>query len=88
MSRIVDKFLKELDLQVTQQNIKLEISEAARNYLSTKGYDQALGARPLARLIQNEIKKPLSEIILRLETKTAKTIQINLDNNKLEICEV
>ncbi|MEI6805943.1 MAG: AAA family ATPase [Myxococcaceae bacterium] len=85
MSRIVDKFLKQLSDQLEEQNLKLDISEAAKNYLSTKGYDPALGARPLARLIQNEIKKPLSEIILKLEAKTMKTISINLEHNKLEI---
>lgn len=87
MARIVDKFLKELESQVSEQNIKLEISKAAREYLSMKGYDKALGARPLSRLIQNEIKKPLAEIILKQEdSKMAKTIQIGLNGQgKLEI---
>lgn len=87
MSKIVDKFLKELDAQVLEQNIKLEISQEAKNYLSTKGYDKALGARPLSRLIQDEIKKPLAEIILKLDHKNGKKIKISLsDLGGLEVC--
>lgn len=86
MARIVEKFLKELESQVVEQNIKLEISEAAKNYLATKGYDKALGARPLSRLIQNEIKKPLAEIILKHEGKTELVLQIDLNSSgKIEI---
>ncbi len=86
MAQIVQKFLKELESQVAEQNIKLEISEAARTYLSTKGYDKALGARPLSRLIQNDIKKPLAEIILKLEDKAERTIRIDLNGlGKIEI---
>lgn len=81
MSKIVDKFLKELELQVAEQNLKLEISPEAKNYLSTKGYDKTLGARPLSRLIQDEIKKPLAEIILRLHDKSSKKVQIALNGS-------
>ena len=79
MIQIVNKFLRALDIQVAEQNIKLEITAEARNYLATKGYDKALGARPLSRLIQDEIKKPLAEIILRFENKNEKKIRIDLN---------
>ncbi|MES2504383.1 MAG: AAA family ATPase [Myxococcota bacterium] len=85
MARIVEKFLKELEAQVSEHPIKLEITKAAKEHLANKGYDKTLGARPLARLIQQEIKRPLAEKILRLEGKSEQIIKIDLVNNKLEV---
>jgi ATP-dependent Clp protease ATP-binding subunit ClpA len=64
MGLIVDKFIAELDAQLLERKIRVELSAAARARLAEKGYDRDFGARPLARLIQKEIKDPLSDEVL------------------------
>ncbi|TWI50470.1 ATP-dependent Clp protease ATP-binding subunit ClpA [Pseudomonas duriflava] len=61
---IVDKFLTELQAQLEDKRVQLEVSDAARGWLATNGYDAQMGARPMARLIQDKIKRPLAEEIL------------------------
>ena len=61
---IVDKFLVELQVKLEDKHVHLEVSEAARNWLGERGYDVQMGARPMARLIQDKIKRPLAEEIL------------------------
>ena len=61
---VVDKFLMELQTQLDDKRVTLEISEDAREWLAVKGYDEKMGARPMARLIQEKLKKPLAEDIL------------------------
>ena len=64
MSRVVDKFIRELGDQLADRDVTIELAESARVYLAEKGYDKSNGARPLARLIQDEIKKPLGDELL------------------------
>src|SRR5262249_23766637 len=64
MGSIVDKFMKELGGQLTERKVTLDFTAAARAYLSEKGYDPDFGARPLARVIQDEVKQPLGEELL------------------------
>jgi ATP-dependent Clp protease ATP-binding subunit ClpA len=64
MERIVDKFILELELQLTEKRVRVELTPAARLWLAERGYDPAFGARPLARLIQTEIKDVLADEIL------------------------
>ena len=61
---IVDKFLVELQAQLEDKSVQLEVSAAAREWLAEHGFDPAMGARPMARLIQEQIKKPLADAIL------------------------
>ncbi len=61
---VVDKFLVELQTQLDDKNVLLEVSDAAREWLSEHGYDEKMGARPMARLIQEKLKKPLAEEVL------------------------
>jgi ATP-dependent Clp protease ATP-binding subunit ClpA len=61
---VVDKFLVELQAQLDEKRVQLEVDEAAREWLAEKGYDPDMGARPMARLIQEWLKKPLAELIL------------------------
>ncbi|PYE40219.1 ATP-dependent Clp protease ATP-binding subunit ClpA [Psychrobacter fozii] len=61
---VVDKFLVELQVQLDDKQVTLEIDDDVRNYLADKGYDRLMGARPMQRLIQDEIKKPLASMIL------------------------
>jgi len=64
MARIVDKFMAELGAQLAERKVKVELTPAARAYLAAKGYDPMNGARPMARVIQEEVKRPLSDEIL------------------------
>ena len=61
---VVDKFLMELQTQLDDKHVTLEISDEAREWLAIHGYDVKMGARPMARLIQEKLKKPLAEEIL------------------------
>ena len=61
---VVDKFLVELQVQLDDKQVTLEIDDEVRDYLAKKGYDRLMGARPMQRLIQDEIKKPLASMIL------------------------
>jgi len=61
---IVDKFIGELNAQLAPRNIRLSLSEKARGYLAEMGYDKAMGARPLGRVIQENIKDPLTTEML------------------------
>ncbi|WP_227430134.1 ATP-dependent Clp protease ATP-binding subunit ClpA [Psychrobacter sp. I-STPA6b] len=61
---VVDKFLVELQAQLDDKQVTLEIDDEVREYLAQKGYDRLMGARPMQRLIQDEIKKPLANMLL------------------------
>ncbi len=61
---VVDKFVSELDVILAEKKVTLDLSLAARKFLAEKGYDKSYGARPMARLIQNELKRPLADEIL------------------------
>ncbi|SHF02509.1 ATP-dependent Clp protease ATP-binding subunit ClpA [Modicisalibacter ilicicola DSM 19980] len=61
---VVDKFLVELQAQLDEKRVQLDIDEQARAWLAEKGYDPEMGARPMARVIQEKLKKPLAELIL------------------------
>lgn len=61
---VVDKFLVELQTQLDEKKVVLEVDDEARAWLVKKGYDKNMGARPLARIIQENIKKPLAEMVL------------------------
>ncbi len=64
IARVVDKFLLELEAQLEAKRVTLEVGEAARAWLAERGYDPAMGARPMARTIQEHIKRPLAEELL------------------------
>ncbi|MCP4395588.1 MAG: ATP-dependent Clp protease ATP-binding subunit ClpA [Alphaproteobacteria bacterium] len=64
IEKVAEKFIMELEVQLTEQNISIDLSKKAKAWLVKNGYDDQNGARPLARLIQEKIKKPLAEEIL------------------------
>jgi ATP-dependent Clp protease ATP-binding subunit ClpA len=64
IARVVDKFVLELEVQLADRGVEIEMSDDARNWLAEKGYDSTFGARPLARVIQENIKKPLADELL------------------------
>ena len=64
IGRVVDKFIIQLEAQLADRNVTIDLTEAARTWLGDKGYDKNYGARPLARVIQEYVKKPLAEELL------------------------
>lgn len=64
MLLIVDKMVRELNEQLKERKVELTLSSEVREYLATKGFDKSMGARPLGRLIQDEIKRPLADKLL------------------------
>jgi ATP-dependent Clp protease ATP-binding subunit ClpA len=85
MLHVVDKFIDELKSQLSCKNIKLFISNEAQNYLAEKGYDESMGARPLSRIIDEEIKKPLSQEMVFGALATGGEVNIKLAANKLHL---
>jgi ATP-dependent Clp protease ATP-binding subunit ClpA len=64
MAKVVDKFIMQLEDQLADRGVEIELSESARAWLARKGHDPAFGARPLARVIQEQVKKPLADELL------------------------
>ena len=62
--QVVDKFIVQLQAQLDAKGVSMEVSAEARNWLAEKGYDQAMGARPMSRVIQDNLKKPLANELL------------------------
>ncbi len=80
---VVDKFIVELQGQLDERKVMLEVDEDARRWLVKKGYDKTMGARPMARVIQEHIKKPLAERVLFGDLSEAGGIaHVSLDSEK------
>ena len=82
--QVVDKFIVELQVQLDKKGVSLEVSADARAWLAEKGYDKAMGARPMARLIQEKIKKELANELLFGELVQGGSVKITLGDDKLE----
>ena len=79
---VVDKFLVELQAQLDDKHVVIEVDESARKWLAERGYDKQMGARPMARLIQENLKKPLAEKILFGELANGGGhVDITVENN-------
>lgn len=76
---VVDKFLMELQTQLDDKHVTLEVSDDARGWLAIHGYDVKMGARPMARLIQDKLKKPLAESILFGDLSSGGTVTVDVD---------
>ena len=83
MKHIVDKSINYLEGQLAEKNITLSLSTNARDFLAKKGYEKKYGARPLARLVQKEIKEPLAEEILFGKLKKGGNVKIEFKNKKI-----
>jgi len=82
IDRVVEKFVLELEAQLIDRDITFDLTSDAARWLGEKGYDDAFGARPLARVIQDNIKKPLADEILFGKLKHGGTVRILLDREK------
>ena len=76
--RVVDKFIMQLEVQLEDRNVTFELSDEARAWLCRKGYDEAYGARPLSRVIQENIKKPLADEILFGKLSKGGIVQVDV----------
>jgi ATP-dependent Clp protease ATP-binding subunit ClpA len=84
MGHIVDKAVKELVGQLSERNVTISLTDAARDYFAKKGYDVDNGARPLARLVQDEIKRPLADEILFGKLEKGGHVEVDVDDGKVE----
>lgn len=82
---VVDKFIIELEEQLSDKNVTIELERSARNWLAENGYDSTMGARPMDRLIQEKIKKVLADEILFGRLKTGGHVKISYENGELEL---
>jgi ATP-dependent Clp protease ATP-binding subunit ClpA len=83
MLRIVDKFIGELSAQLAERKVTLELSSTARDYLAKKGHDPMNGARPLARVIQEEVKRPLTDELLFGALANGGSVKVDIEGEKL-----
>ncbi len=79
IGRVVEKFVLQLEAQLADRGVSFELTEAATSWLAKKGYDDKFGARPLARVIQEHIKKPLADEILFGQLKKGGVVKIDTD---------
>ncbi|WP_394694423.1 ATP-dependent Clp protease ATP-binding subunit ClpA [Hyphobacterium sp.] len=79
VSRVVEKFVLQLEAQLADRGITFELSDAATEWLSKRGYDEKFGARPLSRVIQEHIKKPLADEILFGQLKSGGLVKVDVD---------
>src|SRR6187399_21256 len=82
IDRVVEKFVLELEAQLIDRDVTFDLTPEATRWLGEKGYDDAFGARPLARVIQDNIKKPLADEILFGKLKGGGTVRVLLDREK------
>ena len=80
--KVVEKFIMQLEAQLAERNVTFELTEDAVSWLAKKGFDDKMGARPLGRVIQEHIKKPLAEEVLFGKLKRGGTVKVSLKTDK------
>ena len=80
--KVVDKFVMELEFQLEDRNVMIELTDGAREWLAKKGYDPKFGARPLGRVIQEHIKKPLAEELLFGKLTKGGVVVVKIEDGK------
>ena len=76
IARVVDKFILQLEAQLSDRNVTIELTDEARDWLVKNGYDEAMGARPMARVIQTQIKTPLADEVLFGRLKNGGVVKV------------
>jgi len=84
VGRVVEKFVMQLEAQLADRNVTIELSSAAKEWLAERGYDRLYGARPLGRVIQEYIKKPLAEELLFGKLVKGGSVKVALRDDKLD----
>lgn len=85
IQQVVDKFIVELQAQLDAKGVSLEVSEAARLWLAEKGYDHAMGARPMVRVVQENLKKPLANELLFGSLVDGGSVTVDLSEDKQQL---
>ena len=80
--KVVDKFVLQLEAQLADRNVTIELSDEARDWLVEHGYDEAMGARPMARLIQSTIKTPLADDVLFGKLKNGGAVRVIVEDRR------
>jgi ATP-dependent Clp protease ATP-binding subunit ClpA len=88
MTKVVEKFIDELRAQVKEKGVKIKINKEALGYLIDKGFDPKMGARPLQRVIDKDIKRSLAKMMLFGDLRNGGTANITLDKDQLMIVAV
>ena len=83
MSRVVDKFIIELEVQLHDRDVTIELDNQARKWLAKRGYDELYGARPLARVIQDQVKKTLADELLFGKLSKGGSVKVSVTKDKL-----
>ncbi len=85
MGRVVDKFVREVEVQLREKKVTLFLTDAARHWIAREGYDPDFGARPMARVIQREIKDALADSVLFGELQKGGRVTVDVgDDGKLK----
>jgi ATP-dependent Clp protease ATP-binding subunit ClpA len=84
VARVVEKFVMQLEAQLADRNVTIELSSAAKEWLAERGYDRLYGARPLSRVIQEHIKKPLAEELLFGKLVRGGAVKVTMKDGKLD----
>jgi len=82
---VVDKFLTQLEVQLESKRVHLTVSDEARAWLAERGYDPHMGARPMARVIQEHIKRPLADEILFGRLSEGGSVRVDVTNDQLSL---
>ncbi|MFT7127293.1 MAG: ATP-dependent Clp protease ATP-binding subunit ClpA [Pseudoalteromonas tetraodonis] len=85
---VVDKFLVELELLLEAKKVRLEVDDKARKWLAEKGFDAKMGARPMARVINDQIKKPLADEVLFGDLANGGTVKVTVNKSGLKLTTV
>jgi ATP-dependent Clp protease ATP-binding subunit ClpA len=85
IERVVEKFVLQLEVQLADRNVTIELSSGARDWLAKRGFDSEFGARPLARVISEHVKKPMAEELLFGKLAKGGTVKIGHDKKKDEL---
>ena len=85
IDRVVEKFILQLEVQLEDRNVTIEVSKPARDWLAKRGFDADMGARPLARTIQEYVKKPMAEELLFGKLMKGGIVKIGMDEKKDEL---
>ena len=83
--QVVDKFILQLEAQLMDRNVTIELTKSAAEWIANKGYDNKMGARPLSRVIQEHIKKPLAEDLLFGKLAKGGVVKVATKDGKLEL---
>jgi ATP-dependent Clp protease ATP-binding subunit ClpA len=84
VGRVVEKFVMQLEAQLADRNVTIELSSAAKEWLAERGYDKLYGARPLSRVIQEHVKKPLAEELLFGRLVKGGSVKVTMKDGKLD----